>query len=179
MTGLHGVWQACWTVVQGSCPQRWRQLSVWAGTDHVESGNGGDLVSWRELEFRCFHLVLLFLWKMTDDQTPSTQLKPDSLYSIFSKSKISLKRAPLALDRLGSQWGFHFRENSHPHSPVYPREDISLNFTGDLLEIFVGLCEDRTTWWEALLCSKLQVLQGRNLLFSITWIELSAGGYRS
>ena len=51
-----------------------------------------------------------------------------------------MKKKTLALDRQSCQQGFHFAENCHPHSPVYPRDTqaISLRIFEKSLQVCVS-----------------------------------------
>lgn len=80
--------------------------------------------------------------------------------------------------RQSSQQTFISEKTPFPIFNICPRRRAD-HFTEDCLEILAGLCEGETTWWNTLLCPKFQLVQGRNLLFSTIWIELSSGGHRT
>lgn len=100
----------------------------------------------------------------------SARLNQYSFYSIFSKMNPGFRQS--------SQRTFISEKTPFPIFNICPRGRAD-HFTEDCLEILAGLCEGETTWWNTLLCPKFQLVQGRNLLFSTIWIELSSGGHRT
>lgn len=101
VAGLHGIWQACWTFMQGSHPEGWVETAQHLGRNlpcrKWKCRWSCHLKRATRLQFSCSNFFLFFSffffgrWWMTKPYL-SSQPNPDSLCFTLSKRKISLKK---------------------------------------------------------------------------------------
>lgn len=119
----------------------------------------------KKTRIRVFSVVSSF--SLEDGEWPNViyhQNFKQILYTPLSLTERFHWNESLTLYSQSSQLGLYYRKKLPSSLSCIAQRD-SLNFSEDFIEIFTGLHEEETIWWEALLCSRLYIVQGRNLLF--------------